>query len=318
MARNNTIKEQIRNEATRLGFEGCGFARVRRLDSEARFLEQWLREQRHGKMSWMEQHFEKRVDPARLVPGAKTVVSLFCSYNRNEKKPDDQEIPIISKYALGDDYHLVLKDKLSELFHFTQSVAGEVQGRIFVDSAPVMDKVWAVEAGLGWMGKNANILNKDYGSFFFLAEMIIDLELEPDSPETDHCGTCTLCIESCPTEAIYEPYKIDGSRCISYLTIELREQIPDSFHQQIGNWIFGCDICQDVCPWNRKAEVGREKRFEPRPDISGRSLDFWEELDLSAFNEIFRKSAVKRTKFEGLKRNITIASNNIRNTGRNA
>ena len=309
------LTEQIRQFAHQLGFEACGFAKARRLEDEERKLEQWLTQGMHGEMKWMENHFDKRVDPTKLVPGAKTVVSVLCSYHQPElfrKQAEKEEEPRISNYALGDDYHPVLKEKLFRLFEFTREQAGHVEGRVFVDSAPVLDKAWAVQAGLGWMGKNSNILNKQLGSWFFIGEMIIDLELEFDEMTTDHCGSCTRCIDACPTDAIYEPYKVDGSKCISYFTIELRNEIPEEYHDKMGNWIYGCDICQDVCPWNRKAKAGSEQRLMARPDLIDNDVDYWEELDLQEYRRLFKKSAVKRAKFDGLKRNIRIAVSNVK------
>lgn len=312
--------ETVRKEAERLGFDACGFSKARRLEDEERRLEEWLNKGRHGTMSWMERHFEKRVDPTKLVTGAKSVVSVLCSYNQNfekihpERSPNDS-YPKISKYALGDDYHQVLKEKLFALFQFTKELLGGLEGRVFVDSAPVLDKVWAVQSGMGWIGKNSNLLNKDFGSWFFIGEMIVDAEFEYDNQLADHCGTCTRCIDACPTDAIYEPYRVDGSKCISYLTIELREEIPDEYQSQIGEWMFGCDICQDVCPWNRKAKKGSEERLFAREDLIGHNIEFWEELDLDNYHELFRKSAVKRAKFEGLKRNIEVVSGNLRKQG---
>ncbi len=305
--------EIIRNRAYELGFEACGFAKARQLDEHAVLLEEWLLGGKHGSMSWMEQHFDKRIDPRKLVPGAKTIVSVLCQY-RSEKAEQEHKrvgVPKLSKYALGDDYHEVLKEKLFELFDFTREVIGSVEGRVFVDSAPVLDKAWAVESGLGWVGKNSNILNKTLGSWFFIGEMIIDAELNYDSKVTDHCGSCTRCMDACPTQAIYEPMKVDAQKCISYLTIELRDAIPKEYHQQIGEWMYGCDICQDVCPWNRKASYGKEKRLFPRDSLLNKDLTFWEELDLLHYQELFRKSAVKRTKFTGLTRNKTIVAQNL-------
>lgn len=306
--------ELVRSEAERLGFDAAGFAKARKLTEQESLLEQWLKEDRHGSMKWMENHFDKRVDPRKLVPGAKSVVSVMMSYHQPDLVRKEQESgnPKISKYALGEDYHQVLKEKLYELFAFTESVTGKIEGRVFVDSAPVLDKSWAVEAGIGWMGKHTNILNREWGSWFFLGEMILDAEFDYDSPITDHCGTCTRCIDACPTDAIYQPYKIDGSKCISYFTIELREEIPKEYHQQMGEWIFGCDICQDVCPWNRKARSGSEQRLFARPENTDRDIDYWEELDLQEYRKLFRRSAVKRAKFEGMKRNIRIAGSNLR------
>ncbi|TVQ73058.1 MAG: tRNA epoxyqueuosine(34) reductase QueG [Balneolaceae bacterium] len=306
--------EMVRNEAERLGFDAVGFARARRLEEHESRLEQWLKEGRHGSMQWMENHFDKRVDPRKLVPGAQSVVSVMMSYHQPELagRQLSSEKPKISKYAMGEDYHLVLKEKLFELFAFTESVIGKVEGRVFVDTAPVLDKAWAVESGVGWLGKHTNVLNREWGSWFFLGEMILDAEFDYDNPVADHCGNCTRCIDACPTDAIYEPYKVDGSKCISYFTIELRDEIPQEYHEQIGEWIFGCDICQDVCPWNRKARRGSEERLFARPDSADRDIDYWEELDLQEYRKLFRRSAVKRAKFEGMKRNIRIAGANLR------
>ncbi len=310
----STITELVREEALRLGFEACGFSKARRLVEEESRLETWLKEGRHGTMTWMENHFDKRLDPTLLVPGARSVVSVLCSYNQPETFSSiggGKNSPQISKYALGEDYHTVLKEKLFELFEFTRKVNGGLEGRVFVDSAPVMDKTWAKLSGLGWIGKNSNLLNKKLGSFFFIGEMIVDAEFEYDQQVADHCGTCTRCIDACPTEAIYEPMKVDGSKCISYFTIELREQIPTEYHEQIGNWIYGCDICQDVCPWNRKAAPGSEKRLFANPEVLNKETNFWEELQLEEYRRMFKGSAVKRTKFSGLKRNITIVKTNL-------
>lgn len=306
--------EQVRQEALRLGFEQIGFSRARRLDEEESRLEQWLREGRHGSMAWMENHYEKRLDPRKLVPDARSVVSVLLSYHDPElvrKQRSSQDLKI-STYAMGDDYHQVLKEKLYALYAFTESVVGSVSGRVFTDSAPVMDKAWAAQGGLGWMGKHTNLISRKAGSYFFLGEMILDVDFEYDQPVADHCGSCTRCIDACPTDAIYEPYKVDGSKCISYFTIELREQIPAEYHEQMGQWIFGCDICQDVCPWNRKAPPGQEERLAARAELLDRSVDFWEELDLQEYRRLFRRSAVKRPGFEGFKRNIDIASRNVK------
>lgn len=306
MTNKQRLTEMVRQEAHRLGFEGCGFARAGFLEKEARILEAWLSNGMHGTMKWMENHFDKRVDPTLLVPGAKSVVSVLMSYHQPElcEKQRETAHPKISKYALGEDYHIVMKDKLRQLFDYVKEVNGGLEGRVFVDSAPVLDKVWAVRAGLGWIGKHTNLMNRSEGSWFFLGEMIVDAEFEYDSPVTDHCGTCTRCIDACPTDAIYEPYKVDGSKCISYFTIELREEIPQEYHQKLGNWIFGCDICQDVCPWNRKARPGSEPRLMARDEITDKNLAYWEELDLDGFRKLFKKSPVSRTKYEGFKRNV--------------
>ncbi|MCH8569557.1 MAG: tRNA epoxyqueuosine(34) reductase QueG [Balneolales bacterium] len=310
------LTKAVRAEAERLGFEGCGFSQATFLEDEARKLESWLNAGKHGKMGWMENHFDKRTDPRKLVPGAKSVVSVLCSYhqpdltalynNTSNLDRSAQQVakPLISKYALGEDYHFVLKDKLYELFEFTKSLNGGLEGRVFVDSAPVMDKAWAVRSGLGWMGKHTNIINRKQGSWFFLGEMIVDAVFEYDSPATDHCGSCTRCIDACPTDAITEPYSVDGSKCISYFTIELREEIPQEYHDKLGSWIFGCDVCQDVCPWNRKALPGKEPRLHAREELVNRDFEYWDELNLDEFRRLFKKNPVKRTKFDGFKRNL--------------
>ncbi|HIB36503.1 tRNA epoxyqueuosine(34) reductase QueG [Mesonia sp.] len=292
----------IKTEATRLGFMSCGISKAEFLEEEAPRLEQWLNENRNGEMGYMENHFDKRLDPTLLVPGAKSVVSLLLNYFPQETQREDSYK--LSKYAYGRDYHFVIKDKLKQLLHFINEEIGEVGGRAFVDSAPVLDKAWAAKSGLGWIGKNSNLLSKKTGSFFFIAELIIDLDLEYDTPVTDHCGSCTACIDACPTDAIYEPYKVDGSKCISYYTIELKDSIPESEKRKFEDWMFGCDICQDVCPWNRFSKPHNEPLFNPHPDLLQMTKHDWEEITRETFNEIFRKSAVKRTKYDGLKRNI--------------
>lgn len=294
----------IKQKALELGFSFCGVSKATFLEEEAPRLERWLSENRHGKMNYMENHFDKRLDPRLLVDGGKSVVSLMLNYYSEEKQVD-QEAPRISQYAYGTDYHFVIKDKLKELLQFIQDEIGEVGGRVFVDSAPVMDKAWAQKSGLGWMGKNANIIHPKAGSFFFIAELILDLELEPDGPIKDYCGTCTACIDACPTEAIVQPYMVDGSKCISYLTIELKDAIlPEAFRSQMDNWMFGCDVCQDVCPWNRFSKPHSTPAFLPNDQLLHLSKADWHDLTEEVFRELFRNSAVKRTKFEGLKRNI--------------
>lgn len=299
----------IRDEARRLGFEQVGFAKAGFLEDEARRLENWLHEGRHGTMAWMENHFDMRVDPTLLVPGAKTVISLARQYFPGHETHTDQDLRI-SKYALGDDYHDVIRDKLRELFHFIEATVGAVEGRVFTDSAPVMDKAWAGKSGIGWMGKNGNMINRGLGSFFFLGEIILDVEFEYDNPATDHCGSCTRCLDACPTQAIIAPKVVDANRCISYLTIELREAIPDQYHEAMGNWMYGCDVCQDVCPWNRKAPLSQEPRFAPRKEILEMTLEGWESMDVELYRRLFKGSAAKRTKFDGLKRNIEIGATN--------
>lgn len=296
----------IKAEAKRLGFLSCGISRAGFLEEEAPRLERWLKAGMHGEMGWMENHFDKRLDPTLLVPGAKSVVSLLLNYYPAEQQPESTYQ--VSKYAYGEDYHRVIKDRLRELLHVIRTEIGEVEGRAFVDSAPVLDKAWAARSGLGWMGKHSNLLTREVGSYYFIAELILDLELPPDAPVTDHCGTCTACIDACPTQAITEPYVVDGSKCISYYTIELKSEIPASASGQWDDWIFGCDICQDVCPWNRFATPHSEPRFNPRPELMEMTRADWEELTEEVFRQVFPKSAVKRTKFSGLKRNIAFLS----------
>ncbi|MDC0099818.1 MAG: tRNA epoxyqueuosine(34) reductase QueG [Crocinitomicaceae bacterium] len=297
--------QKIKRKAKELGFFFCGISNADFLAEEAKQLDNWLKLGYHGKMNYMENHYDKRLDPRLLVDDAKSVVSLLLNYY-TEDEQTDPKAPKISKYAYGKDYHFIIKDKLKEFYQFIQDEIGEVGGRVFVDSAPVMDKAWAKKSGLGWMGKNANIINPKHGSFFFIAEMILDLELEPDGPIKDYCGTCTQCIDECPTDAIVEPYVIDGSKCISYLTIELKDEImPSEFKGKMDNWMFGCDICQSVCPWNRFSKPHSEPWFNPHEDLLKMSKHDWDDLTEEVFQELFRKSAVKRTKFPGLIRNIS-------------
>lgn len=303
---NNSAKysQMIKAEALRLGFMACGISKAEFLEEEAPRLEDWLNKNHHGEMTYMENHFDKRLDPRLLVEGAKSVVSLTLNYF-TEHTQQDLNAPKISKYAYGTDYHSVIKEKLKELMAFINDNIGEVGGRCFVDSAPVMDKAWAQKSGLGWRGKNSNLISKDAGSFFFIAELIIDLELAYDSPFTaDHCGSCTRCIDACPTDAIVAPYTVDGSKCISYLTIELKNEIPNEFKGKMQNWMFGCDICQDVCPWNRFAVPHQEPAFEPALALLQLNKEELIEMTDDVFKQVFKNSAVKRTKFNGLKRNI--------------
>lgn len=294
----------IKDKSKELGFFFCGISKADFLTEEAPRLEEWLKKGNHGKMEYMENHFDKRLDPRLLVDNAKSVVSLLLNYYTSEKQTDP-EAPKISKYAYGEDYHFVIKDKLKELFEFIQEEIGEVGGRVFVDSAPVMDKVWAKKSGLGWIGKNSNLIHPKSGSFFFIAELILDLELIPDGPVKDYCGTCTRCIDACPTDAIVKPYVVDGSKCISYLTIELKDHIlPSEFKGKMDNWMFGCDICQDVCPWNRFSKPHSESRFNPHDQLLKMSKADWDDISEELFRELFKNSAVKRTKLVGLKRNI--------------
>lgn len=288
----------------RLGFMACGFTKARFLEEEAPRLEEWLSRNYQGEMAWMANHFDKRLDPRKLVPGAKTVISLLFNYFPAQEQASS-ESPKIAKYAYGEDYHYILKDKLHSLLSFIRENIGEVDGRAFVDSAPVMDRVWAKEAGLGWLGKNTLLLNKKAGSFFFIAELILDLELEPNPPtKFDHCGTCTRCIDACPTDALVDANLLDASKCISYLTIELKNEIPNEFKGQMGNWAFGCDICQDVCPWNRFSKAHQEERLNPHEELLDMKPEDWNEITEEVFRKVFKKSALKRTKFLGLKRNL--------------
>ncbi len=280
----------------------CGISKAGFLEQEAPRLENWLNKNQHGQMSYMENNFDKRLNPTLLVDGAKSVVSLLLNYYPSEIQ--NQESYKISKYAYGQDYHSVIKEKLKELLFSIQENIGAVDGRAFVDSAPILDKAWAAKSGLGWIGKNSNLLTQQVGSFYFIAELIIDLELEYDHATTDHCGTCTACIDSCPTEAIVAPYIVDGSKCISYFTIELKDNIPAEMKGKFDDWAFGCDICQDVCPWNKFSKPHSEPLFNPNPEVLSMTKKDWEEITEETFKTVFKNSAVKRTKFEGFKRNI--------------
>jgi len=294
----------IKDKSKELGFFFCGISKADFLNEEAPRLEKWLADNRNGKMDYMSNHFDMRLDPRLLVDNAKSVVSLLLNYYPSESQIDN-DAPKLSKYAYGEDYHFVIKDKLKELFKFIHQEIGEVGGRVFVDSAPVMDKVWAKKSGLGWIGKNSNLIHPKNGSFFFIAELILDLELIPDGPMKDYCGTCTRCIDACPTDAIVEPYVVDGSKCISYLTIELKDHIlPTEFKGKMDNWMFGCDICQDVCPWNRFSKPHSEAKFNPHDQLLKMSKVDWQDLSQEIFIELFKNSAVKRTKISGLQRNI--------------
>ncbi len=302
----------IKSTAKRLGFDFCGIAKAEFLESEAPQLEEWLTRNYQGKMAYLANHFDKRLDPTLLVEGAKSVISLLYNYFPEQNQRPDA--PKLSKYAFGKDYHLVIKDKLHEFLERLQTEIGEINGRVFVDSAPVLEKAWAAKSGLGWIGKNANLITKQQGSFFFIAELILDLELEADGPIKDYCGTCTKCIDACPTEAIVEPYVVDGSKCISYLTIELREAIPEPFKNKMDNWAFGCDVCQDVCPWNSFSFPHQEPAFDPSAELMGMSTKDWQEMTEETFQRVFKNSAVKRTKYQGLKRNVAFLKENSRKT----
>lgn len=291
----------IKTTANELGFSFCGISKAEFLEEEAPKLEEWLKRGYQGKMSYLERNFDKRLDPTKLVPGAKSVVSLV--YNYYPEKIHETSGLKVAKYAYGQDYHFIIKRKLKNFMDRIQDEIGQVEGRVFVDSAPVHERAWAAKSGLGWIGKNSLLLNREMGSFFFLAELILDLELKPDGPMKDYCGTCTACQDACPTDAIPEPYVVDGSRCISYLTIELKDEIPNEFKNKMENWVFGCDICQDVCPWNRFAKPHNESAFKPQgwEDFSKQG---WEEMTEEVFRKVFKKSAVKRAEFEELKRNV--------------
>jgi len=292
----------IKTEAKRLGFLSCGISKSDFLEEEAPRLEKWLSNNMHGEMKYMENHFDKRLDPRLLVEGSKSVISLLLNYFPEETQVADSYK--ISKYAYGQDYHHIIKSKLKQLQEFITEEIGEINGRAFVDSAPVLDKAWAAKSGLGWIGKNSNLLTKQLGSFYFIAELIVDIELEYDHKVTDHCGTCTACIDACPTQAIVEPYVVDGSKCISYFTIELKNELPIDVKGSFDDWMFGCDVCQDVCPWNRFSKPHKEPLFNPNPEMLSMTKKDWDEITEDVFQKVFKKSAVKRTKFTGLTRNI--------------
>ncbi|MFM2155853.1 MAG: hypothetical protein RL516_602 [Bacteroidota bacterium] len=300
----SNIAQQIKEEAYRLGFEHVGFSKADFLEEEAPRLEQWLTNNYHGKMTYMENWFDKRLDPRLLVDDAKTVISLLLNYYPPQQQ--NLEAPQISKYAYGRDYHFVIKEKLKELLYFIQENVGEVNGRAFVDSAPVLDRAWAKKSGLGWIGKNGNLINTKSGSFYFIAELIVDLELPTDAPIRDYCGTCTRCIDACPTQAIITPKVVDGSKCISYFTIELKEQIPASYQGQFDNWAFGCDTCQDVCPWNRFSKPTNEKDFIPDDNRLSWTRSEWDEITEEVFKKVFKDSPISRAGYDKLKNNLKI------------
>ncbi|WP_229318598.1 tRNA epoxyqueuosine(34) reductase QueG [Flavobacterium ammoniigenes] len=302
MTTKSKYSQFIKSEALRLGFLSCGISEAGFLEKEAPRLEKWLKNNSHGQMSYMENHFDKRLDPTLLVDGAKSVVSLLLNYYPSELQREDSYK--ISKYAYGQDYHFVIKEKLNELLFSIQEHIGTVSGRAFVDSAPVLDKAWAAKSGLGWIGKNSNLITQKVGSFYFIAELIIDLELEYDFATTDHCGSCTACLDACPTQAIIAPYQVDGSKCISYYTIELKDNLPEEMKGKLDDWAFGCDVCQDVCPWNRFSKAHNEPLFQANPELLSYSKQDWEEITAETFQKVFKDSPLKRTKLEGLKRNI--------------
>lgn len=293
----------IKQWAAELGFSHCGIAHATFLEEEAPKLEEWLHRNYQGDMQYMENHFDIRLDPRLLVPNAKSVISLTYNYFTEHKQT--KGAPKISKYAYGEDYHQVVKEKLKLLLQKMQTEIGDINARCFVDSAPVLERTWAAKAGIGWIGKHSLLINKQQGSFFFLAEIIADMELEYDAPfPTDHCGTCTACMDACPTDAIVENKVVDGSKCISYFTIELKDALPSAYIDKFEDWMFGCDICQDVCPWNRFSKKHHEPKFEPNPRLLSMNRKEWKEITEDVFNELFKKSAVKRTKYAGLKRNL--------------
>ena len=299
----------IKNKSIELGFISCGISKSGFLENEIGRFESWLKNNYHGKMSYMERNFDKRMDTRKLVDGSKSVISLLFNYypskeiNNNSFK--------ISKYAYGKDYHFIIKDKLKTLLSSMRNEIGEIDGRVFVDSAPIMEKAWAKKSGLGWIGKNTNLISKKTGSFFFIAEIIVDLELEYDVEVTDHCGSCTACLDACPTDALYEPYKIDASKCISYFTIELKDQFPNDLKKDFNDWIFGCDICQDVCPWNKFSIPNKEPLLNPKNEINQYSKKDWLELTDEVFKVVFKETPLERTKFKGLKRNIQYANEQV-------
>jgi epoxyqueuosine reductase len=328
------LAQDLKRRAGELGFMACGISKATQLDQEARDLETWLGQGRHGTMKWMENHFDKRIDPRKLVSGARTVISVLDNYyhprpgeelkdqalrrsGAGRHDPDEDADPAdpgaarISRYAWGDDYHSVMKLRLAELYSWLDDQVGGISGRVFVDSAPVMDKAWARRSGLGWVGKHTNLITQQAGSWYFIGEMIVDVPLPADGPATDHCGSCTRCLDACPTGAITAPYELDAERCISYLTIEYRgEDLPEETAGQIGNWIYGCDVCQDVCPWNRFKKPSLETAYAPRPALPDASIADWEELEIEAFRTHFRGSAIKRAKYAGFMRNVRNAARN--------
>ena len=299
----------IKNKSIELGFISCGISKSGFLENEIGRFESWLKDNYHGQMSYMERNFDKRMDTTKLVAGSKSVISLLFNYYPSKEINNDSFK--ISKYAYGKDYHFIIKDKLKSLLSSMRNEIGEIDGRVFVDSAPIMEKAWAKKSGLGWVGKNTNLISKKTGSFFFIAEIIVDLELEYDGEVTDHCGSCTTCLDACPTDALYEPYKIDASKCISYFTIELKDQFPNDLKKDFNDWIFGCDICQDVCPWNKFSIPNKEPLLNPKNEINQYSKKDWLELTDEVFKVAFKKTPLERTKFKGLKRNIQYANEQL-------
>ena len=306
MSHNSSNKQKLTNfiksKSVDLGFISCGISKADFLEDEAANLENWLKNEMHGEMSYMERNFDMRLDPRKILNGAKSVISLTYNYYTDKLQKDENFK--ISKYAFGTDYHFVIREKLKNLLFLIREKVGDINGRVFVDSAPILERAWAKKSGLGWIGKNTNLISKNVGSFFFLCEIIVDIELDYDYSTTDHCGTCTACIDACPTNAIVEPYKVDGSRCISYLTIELKENMPEYAKDSYDKWIFGCDICQDVCPWNKFSKPHNEPLFNADEKFLSMSKNEWLEITKETFDKVFKDSAVKRTGYDGLKRNI--------------
>ncbi len=306
MSRNSSNKQKLTNfiksKSVDLGFISCGISKADFLEEEAANLENWLKNEMHGEMSYMERNFDMRLDPRKILNGAKSVISLTYNYYTDKLQKDGNFK--ISKYAFGTDYHFVIREKLKNLLFLIKEKVGDINGRVFVDSAPILERAWAKKSGLGWIGKNTNLISKNVGSFFFLCEIIVDIELDYDYSTTDHCGTCTACIDACPTDAIVEPYKVDGSRCISYLTIELKENMPEYAKDSYDKWIFGCDICQDVCPWNKFSKPHNEPLFNADEKFLSMSKNEWLEITKETFDKVFKDSPVKRTGYDGLKRNI--------------
>ena len=306
MSRNFSNKQKLTNfiksKSVDLGFISCGISKADFLEEEAANLENWLKNEMHGEMSYMERNFDMRLDPRKILNGAKSVISLTYNYYTDKLQKDENFK--ISKYAFGTDYHFVIREKLKNLLFLIKEKVGDINGRVFVDSAPILERAWAKKSGLGWIGKNTNLISKNVGSFFFLCEIIVDIELDYDYSTTDHCGTCTACIDACPTNAIVEPYKVDGSRCISYLTIELKENMPEYAKDSYDKWVFGCDICQDVCPWNKFSKPHNEPLFNADEKFLSMSKNEWLEITKETFDKVFKDSPVKRTGYDGLKRNI--------------
>ncbi len=300
-----TLTHEIKEKAISLGFVKVGVARSEHLSGESMHLTEWLKRGYHGTMDWMERNREKRTDPSKILPNARSVVAVAMNYYTGFHHREDPEAGKISRYAWGDDYHKILTDRLKELLNFIGERAPDSKNKLYVDTGPVMDKVWAAKAGLGWQGKHTNLITKEFGSWVFLGEIITDLALEPDEPIADFCGSCTACIEACPTDAIVEPYQLDSTRCISYLTIEHKGEIPEEFHPDLNNWIYGCDICQDVCPWNSFQQQTSERAFYPRPENLAPRVDSIAEMEQEEFTKRFRKSPIKRTKLEGIRRNAS-------------